>query len=232
MKTYKPVLIILGILLADQILKIWVKTHMTMQEEIPLIGSWFRLHFIENEGMAFGMTYGGSSGKIILTLLRIAAVIFIGYFLHRLLKKDSPKGLIIAMCLIFAGAMGNIIDSVFYGVIFDNSDWHAQNLAVLFPEGGGYSSLLKGRVVDMLYFPFFEGTLPNWIPFWGGNEVMFFRPVFNIADSSITTGVFLILIFQKRYFGKKEEAEEPPAGEETPTQEKEAPKPDNEVISQ
>lgn len=211
MKAYKPVLLILGILLIDQALKIWVKTHMTLQEEIPIISTWFRFHFIENEGMAFGMSYGGSTGKIILSLLRLLAVGFIGFFLYRLLQKDSPRGLIISMSLIFAGALGNIIDSVFYGLIFESSDWHTQNVAQMFAPGGGYAPLLQGKVVDMLYFPLFQGTLPQWFPFWGGNDFMFFRPVFNIADSSITMGVFMILLFQKRYFpGKKNPEPEPP----------------------
>lgn len=178
---------------------------MYLTEEFDVIGDWFRFHFIENEGMAFGLNYGGETGKILLTLFRILAVIFIGYYLYRLHKKQAPMGLRVAMALIFAGALGNIIDSVFYGVIFNESDWRTANVAEFMPEGGGYAPLLQGRVVDMFFFPLIDGRFPEWIPFVGGNEFLFFRPVFNLADSYITVGVVMILLFQKRYFKKDEE---------------------------
>lgn len=192
-------------LILDQVLKIWIKTHMTIGQEIHVAGNWFILHFTENEGMAFGYTFGGSAGKLILSIFRIIAVIVIGIYIHRLKKKSPHPGLIISFSLIMAGALGNIIDSAFYGLIFNASSYHS--VATLFPPGGGYSSFLHGKVVDMLYFPVIETSLPNWFPIWGGEPFTFFRPVFNIADSSITTGVLLLLIFQKKFFAKKETQE-------------------------
>ena len=178
---------------------------MTTGQEIHVAGNWFILHFTENEGMAFGYTFGGPAGKLILSIFRIIAVIVIGIYIHRLQKKSPHPGLIISFSLIMAGALGNIIDSAFYGLIFNASSYH--NVATLFPPGGGYSSFLHGKVVDMLYFPVIETILPNWFPIWGGEPFTFFRPVFNIADSSITTGVLLLLIFQKKFFAKKETQE-------------------------
>lgn len=205
MKTWhKSVLIIFIVLLLDQVLKFWVKTNMYLQEEIPMLGDFFKLHFIENEGMAFGMSLGGVTGKIILTLFRIGAVIFIGYLLNRIIKSKSPFGLIFSMSLILAGAAGNIIDSVFYGVLFEASHWGSYQPAAFLPPDGGYAPLLQGKVVDMLFFPLFSGQYPEWVPFIGGREFLFFRPVFNLADASITTGVIIILLFQKKFFGKKE----------------------------
>jgi signal peptidase II len=200
-------LVIFLVLLADQVFKFYIKTNFYQGEEINVIGNWFRLHFIENEGMAFGMKYGGDTGKTILTVFRIIAVAFIAFYLHRLIKRKAHPGLIFSMALIFAGAMGNIIDSVFYGVLFEGSDWHVRNVAAFLPEGGGYAPLLHGQVVDMLFFPIFEGPLPSWIPFIGGNDFLFFRPVFNLADSYISIGVFIILVFQRKFFGKKSEPE-------------------------
>ena len=200
-KLRTPLLIIFGILLLDQTLKIWVKTNMMLGDEIPVIGDWFYIHFVENNGMAFGMELGGDWGKIFLSLFRVFAVIGIGWYLYKLSCKDAPKGFIISLSMILAGALGNIIDSAFYGMIFDHS---YSQVADMFSEGGGYSSFLHGRVVDMFYFPLFSGNYPDWIPFVGGQEFIFFRPVFNVADSSITLGILSILIFQKRFF--KEES--------------------------
>ena len=174
---------------------------MTLGQEFHIFGHWFILHFTENEGMAFGLSFGGETGKLILSLFRIIAVIIIGIYIYRLRRSESHPGLIISFSLIFAGAMGNIIDSAFYGVIFSQSSYHT--VATIFPPEGGYSSFLHGKVVDMLYFPIIQTRLPQWFPFNGGQEFIFFRPVFNIADSAITTGVFMLLIFQKRFFGKK-----------------------------
>jgi signal peptidase II len=201
----KSILIIFLILILDQVLKIWIKTHMTLGQEFNIAGNWFIIHFTENEGMAFGFTFGGKAGKLILSIFRIIAVIIIGIYIYRLQKKSPHPGLIISFSLIMAGALGNIIDSAFYGLNFNASSFHS--VANLFPPEGGYASFLHGKVVDMLYFPVIETTLPSWFPIWGGEPFTFFRPVFNIADSSITTGVMLLLIFQNKFFAKKETEE-------------------------
>jgi signal peptidase II len=191
------ILLIGVILIADQILKIWIKTHMVIGEEISLFGRWGMIHFIENNGMAFGMEMGGKPGKLILSIFRIIAIFGIAWFLNSLIAKKANLGLILAVSAIIAGAVGNIIDSAFYGLIFSES--YSQP-AILFPPGGGYSSFLHGRVVDMLYFPVINTTWPDWSPFRPGESFIFFRPVFNIADSAITCGVAAILLFQKRMF--------------------------------
>jgi len=192
----KIILLILFVLIADQSLKFWVKTTMIIGEEFSIF-EWFKIHFVENEGMAFGLELGGSYGKLILSLFRIVAVAFIGYFLKVLIDKKAPIGFLISVALIFAGAIGNIIDSVIYGLIFSES---TRQVADFMPEGGGYASLLHGRVVDMLYFPVYEGFLPQWIPYWGGDYFLFFRPVCNIADAAITLGVASIIVFQRSFF--------------------------------
>ena len=166
-------------------------------QEKPVLGNWFILHFIENNGMAFGMEFAGKTGKFLLSIFRIIAVFGIGWYLFRISRKDMPLGLVLSIAAIFAGAAGNIFDSAFYGLIFNDSYFH---VAKLFPEEGGYSSFLHGRVVDMLYFPVVHGSFPKWFPWGAGKEFLFFRPVFNIADSSITLGVTALLIFQKRFF--------------------------------
>lgn len=192
MKGYnKPIIAILFILLADQALKVWVKTNMFIGQEFHLIKDLAIIHFTENNGMAFGMEFGGEAGKLALSLFRILAVCGIGYGLHHLIKHKYHRGLVINVALIFAGALGNIIDSVFYGVIYN------------------YEKLFHGRVVDMFYFPLLQGNFPTWLPIWGGEEFIFFRPVFNIADASISIGVIMILIYQNRYF--KEEIKEQPS---------------------
>jgi Lipoprotein signal peptidase len=193
----KSILLILTILILDQILKIWVKTHMEIGDEIHFFGKYGMLHFIENNGMAFGMEMGGNKGKVILSLFRIIAISGIGWFLVSLLKKKANTGLILAVSAILAGAIGNLIDSAFYGMIFSES---FSQPAILFPPGGGYSSFLHGRVVDMFYFPVINTHWPAWSPIRPGESFIFFRPVFNVSDSAITCGVFTILIFQKRMF--------------------------------
>lgn len=199
--TKKSIILIIFILITDQVLKVWIKTTMMLGEEIHVAGDWFIIKFVENNGMAFGMEFGGENGKLFLSIFRIIAVFLIGIYIFYLAHKKANNGLILCISLIFAGAVGNIIDSAFYGVIFNDS-YH--QVATLFPEAGGYSDFLKGRVVDMFYFPVIETRYPDWFPFWSGQELVFFRPVFNIADSAITIGVLTILIFQKRYFKKDE----------------------------
>lgn len=170
---------------------------MYLGEEIRVIGDWFIIHFTENNGMAFGMEFGGDYGKLFLSSFRIIAIGFLCWYLWSLSKKKAHPGYLYCIALILAGAIGNIIDSVFYGYIFNDS---INQIATLFPESGGYSGLLHGKVVDMFYFPIIDGHFPAWFPIWGSEEFIFFRPVFNLADSAITVGVFLILIFQKKFF--------------------------------
>ena len=194
----KAVVFIVLILILDQILKIWIKTHMVIGQEIHLFGKYGMLHFIENNGMAFGMEMGGKPGKLILSIFRIIAIFIIGWYLSGLIKKKASIGLILAICAIMAGAIGNIIDSALYGVIFSESTF--DKVAVLFPQGGGYSSFLHGRVVDMFYFPVIDTHWPAWSPIRPGESFIFFRPVFNLSDTAITCGVLSILLFQKRMF--------------------------------
>lgn len=195
-------LIIFLIVAADQALKIYVKTHYHSGEWHPVLGTWFRLYFIENEGMAYGWKFGGDWGKILLTLFRLAAVIFGIFYLLKIIKHKYHPGFIICAALIFSGALGNLIDSMFYGLIFDESNPYYYNVAKIFP-GHGYAGFMHGKVVDMLYFPIIKNAhFPAWFPFWGGEEFEFFRPIFNLADASISTGVIAILLFQKRFFGK------------------------------
>lgn len=201
----KSLLIIFLILFIDQALKIWIKTNMYIGQEYNVFGNWFIIHFTENEGMAFGMKFGGEYGKLILSLFRIVAVAAIGWYLYKLIKENADKLYIICMSLIFAGAVGNIIDSVFYGLIFSESYF---NIAQFMPAEGGYAGLLHGKVVDMFYFPLFSGYYPDWFPLWGGEDFLFFRPVFNIADSAISIGVVLLIIFQKRFFNKENDKKE------------------------
>ncbi|OFY84042.1 MAG: lipoprotein signal peptidase [Bacteroidetes bacterium RIFCSPLOWO2_12_FULL_31_6] len=198
-----PLFITIVVLFLDQWLKIWVKTHMYLSQEFPLIGDWFYIHFTENKGMAFGMEFGGEFGKLFLSLFRIVAVFAIGYYLFRL-PKTTHQGLKISVALIFAGAIGNILDSAFYGLIF-NESFH--QIATFLPEEGGYATFLHGWVVDMFWFPLMEGNFPEWLPFWGGEQFLFFRPVFNVADASISVGISIIFIFNKKFFSKKVEEE-------------------------
>jgi len=195
-----PISLIAIVLLVDQVSKFWVKLNMTIGQDFNVIGDRFLIHFIENNGMAYGLEFGGEFGKLFLTLFRIAAVAGIGYGLHYLVKNKYHRGFVLCVALIFAGALGNIIDSTFYGLLFSESTYYEK--AVLFPEGGGYAPLFHAKVVDMLYFPLIDSHFPDWFPFWGGEQFLFFRPVFNVADSAISVGVFLILVFQKLYFRK------------------------------
>lgn len=173
---------------------------MMLGEQKHIFGDWFIIHFTENNGMAFGLELQGSWGKFFLSLFRILAVFGIGYYLVRIIRKHAHPGLIVSISLVFAGALGNIIDSCFYGLLFSSSDGQ---VAGLLPHEGGYAGFLHGKVVDMFYFPIIEGHFPSWFPVWGSEEFIFFRPVFNLSDASISVGVLLLLIFQKRFWPSK-----------------------------
>ncbi|MFM9057332.1 MAG: lipoprotein signal peptidase [Bacteroidota bacterium] len=197
-KTYqlkRALAIIIGILALDQVLKIWVKTHMYLGQEFEMT-PWFFIHFTENNGMAFGMEFGGSYGKLFLSLFRIVFVGGMIWYLRKSVREHAGVLFITVLSLIIAGAIGNIIDSILYGVLFSSSEYGL--VAELFPAGGGYATLLHGKVVDMMYFPLFDGFFPEWFPFWGGEYFQFFRPVFNLADASISCGVFLWVLFQHK----------------------------------
>ena len=187
-------------LFIDQWSKIYVKTHFQLGEEVVVFANWFKIHFTENNGMAWGFEFGGRAGKLFLTLFRLVAVTGIIYWLRQHIKKGTHTAVIVAVSLIFSGAVGNIIDSLVYGKIFDASN---HKVATLFSENP-YGEFLYGKVVDMLYFPMWEGTLPNWIPFMGGEQFTFFNAIFNGADSYITIGVILLFLFSKHAFPKEE----------------------------
>jgi signal peptidase II len=188
---------------------------MTLYEQNPVIGNWFLIHFVENKGMAFGLNLPGNYGKIILSIFRLIAITAIGFYLAHLIKLKAHPGLLITLSVIMGGAIGNMIDSAFYGIIFSESSMFEP--AVLFPEGGGYEKFLHGKVVDMFYFPLLSGVYPDWIPKLGGQSFTFFRPVFNIADASISVAVIILLFRQRRYFAfmeDKKEKEQSPEAEE------------------
>jgi len=204
MSLKKATLLIIIILLIDQVSKIYIKTHFALHDRIEVL-DWFHILFVENDGMAWGTklsdfisAISDRTAKLALTLFRIVAVIGIGYWLVNSVKKNGSRILIVAIALIFSGALGNIIDSVFYGILF--SDSHSQ-VANFLPEAG-YDTLFHGKVVDMLHFPIWEGVLPNWIPFFGGDYFTFFEPVFNVADMAISTGIGMLIVFNKKAFGK------------------------------
>ena len=211
MSLKKASIVIILILLIDQISKIYIKTHFVLGEDIAVF-SWFKILFVENDGMAWGAKLSDftsfisdRTAKVILTLFRLIAIVGIGYWLFTSIKNKGSRVLIIAISLIFAGALGNIIDSVLYGVLFNDS--YGQ-VAAFLPDGGGYDALLHGKVVDMLHFPMWKGYIPEWIPFWGGDYFTFFEPVFNIADMAISSGVGALLVFNKKAFPKTTEKED------------------------
>ena len=205
MKLRNAILIIALIIIADQTLKIWIKTHYTFGEVMKIGGfNWAKLYFIENKGMAWGWEFGGDWGKMILTLFRLAAVIFGTWYLGKIVKQQYHRGFIICASLIYAGALGNLLDSMFYGLIFEESTY--AHIAKIFPSHG-YAGFLHGRVVDMLYFPMVDSTFPKWFPVFGGEKFEFFSPIFNIADASISAGVITLFVFQKRFFRKHKKDE-------------------------
>ncbi len=205
MKLSKGKIIALSVtllLLIDQVIKFAVKLNMTLGESIPVFGDWFKICFVENNGMAFGMQFGGVFGKILLTLFRIVLIGLIIYYINKVLlkKSDTPTGVLVGVSLILTGAIGNVIDCIFYGQLFSASSFGM--LAEFLPSGGGYAPLMMGKVVDMFYFPLIESTFPDWLPVWGGQDFIFFRPVFNFADSCISVGVVYMLLFQYKYFSR------------------------------
>ncbi len=192
-KQYTLVFTLMAVILViDQIVKIWVKTHMYIGQDIPLIGDWCLLRFVENEGFAFGISFGGAAGKYVLSLFRIVASGALAWYLFRQIKKGAKTSLVICLTLILVGAIGNLIDSCFYGLIFNESSFQ---VASLFPPEGGYAPFLQGKVVDMFYFPLFEFDWPTWMPFIGGDHFSFFDAIFNVADASITIGAFWLIIY-------------------------------------
>lgn len=204
-KSHLITIIILLVLLIDQALKIYIKTNFELGEGIPILGQeWAKIHFVENDGMAFGLSFGGVIGKYILSVFRIILVCVLIYIIRGMIKAKESTGLLIAFALIIAGAIGNILDCAFYGMIFSSSPYHGP-VAEIFPDGGGYAPFLRGKVVDMFYFPMYKGILPEWIPFRGGTTFSFFNPVFNVADTSISLGVFTILAFYRSFFKSNEE---------------------------
>ena len=183
-------ILVVLLLILDQVVKILVKTNMSLGQSIPVFGNWFQILFIENNGMAFGLQFGEGWGKLALSLCRLVLIVLIIIYMRRLLKKpETPTGVLVGLAAILCGAIGNMIDSMFYGIIFD------------------YAPFLYGKVVDMLYFPLIDTTLPANFPIWGGRHIIFFRPIFNIADSCITCGAIYLLIFQWRFFAKSEKVE-------------------------
>jgi signal peptidase II len=220
MKSKHIALIVAAVVIADQALKIYIKTRYQLNESHNVLGNWFQLYFVENPGMAYGWKFGGNWGKMALTIFRFIAVIFGTYYLGSIIKQRYHKGFIVCAALIYAGALGNLIDSAFYGLIFD------KGMVPSLPAGEytgypglatfsttGYASFLHGNVVDMLYFPLIRGTFPSWFPFWGGEPFEFFRPIFNLADAAISTGVITILLFQKRFFRQQNQTSNNPTVE-------------------
>lgn len=184
------------LLVLDQLLKFWIKTNMFLGQEFRIF-DWFIIHFTENNGMAFGLEFGGDTGKIILSVFRIIVIVWGFTYINTLTKTSLPNGLLVALGLVFGGAIGNIVDGVFYGVLFNDS---YNQIAEFLPAVGGYSTFLMGKVVDMFYFPLINTHLPGWMPFFGGEHFIFFRPVFNIADAGISVGMFVLILFYRKHF--------------------------------
>lgn len=201
--------LVIILIVVDQISKFLVKTNMTVGQAIPIFGNWFKILFIENNGMAFGMQFGGMAGKFVLTAFRLILIILLSIYINKLIKKkNTPTGVIVGFTLIVVGALGNLIDSLFYGMIFSAST--TTQIAQFLPKGGGYAPFFYGKVVDMLYFPIIDTTWPSWMPGIGGRPFHFFDAIFNVADSCITIGAFYLILFQWKFFshgaGKKKES--------------------------
>ena len=194
-------LLVLVVLIVDQSIKVWIKTHLWLSQEIKILGQdWALIHFMENNGMAFGISLGGSFGKLALSIFRIIAIFFLLYLISNLIRNGTRAGVLIPLALILAGAIGNMIDSAFYGMIFSESGYFHGGVARFMPAEGGYAGFLHGKVVDMFHFPILEGFWPDWIPVIGGHHYLFFKPVFNVADMAITLGVLQIVLFQRSFF--------------------------------
>ncbi len=211
LKTYKiPLITVFAVLLIDQCIKLYIKANYPIGEVCRVFGDWFRITFTENPGMAFGLEFGGSNGKMILSLFRVAAVIGGAFYIRKIVRDKEHKGFIICVSLILAGALGNILDSAFYGLIFDRGSVLDPNTGMWEGYPGvaeftthGYTGFLQGHVVDMFYFPIYQGTFPDWVPIWGGEYFEFFSAIFNVADMAISFGVGIILVSQKRFFKHK-----------------------------
>jgi signal peptidase II len=201
-----PIITIFSVLFIDQFIKIYIKLNYPLGEVARVFGDWFILHFTENPGMAFGLEFGGNYGKLILSVFRIIASIGGVWYIMSIVRKKEHWGFILSVSLILAGAIGNILDSAFYGLLFSESDEF--NVSKFLPPDGGYAGFLHGRVVDMFYFPLYEGRFPEWLPIWGGEDFQFFRPIFNFADASISVGVGIILVFQKKFIKQEHSAKE------------------------
>jgi signal peptidase II len=207
LKKYRlPIITVLAVLIIDQCIKLYIKSNYPIGEVCRIIGDWSRITFTENPGMAWGLEFGGDYGKLALSLFRIIAVFAGAFYIRKIVNDGEHKGFIICVSLILAGALGNILDSAFYGLIFGESTEY--QVAEFLPVDGGYTGFLQGHVVDMFYFPIYEGNFPNWLPFWGGEHFEFFNAIFNFADMAISFGVGIILVFQNRFFKVKNKPED------------------------
>lgn len=207
LKKYKlPIITVFAVLFIDQCIKLYIKANYPIGEVCRIFGDWSRITFTENPGMAWGLEFGGDYGKLALSLFRVVAVFAGAFYIKKIVNEGEHKGFIICVSLILAGALGNILDSAFYGLMFGESTEY--QVAQFMPAGGGYAGFLQGHVVDMFYFPIYEGNFPSWLPIWGGEHFEFFNAIFNFADMAISFGVGIILVFQTAFFKTKNKSEE------------------------